>query len=137
MRRCVLVLLTIVCGVGTGVANADNDGRELLRRCEKAVATVEVGAESITDDSDAQWCLGFVRGFTQMNNWYRMEGKSELFCGLGDGLQDQYAAEVLVEYLRHHPELLDMKDGTLALAAFVDRFPCEIEPDEPSDSTSS
>lgn len=130
MRRSIIVLLAIVSSFGADVAKAANDGRELLRRCEKAVATAETGAEAIADNSDVQWCLGFVRGFTQMNNWYRMEGKSELFCGLGDGLQDQYAAEVLVEYLRNHPELLKMKDGALALAAFVDRFPCKSGLDE-------
>jgi hypothetical protein len=130
------VLLAIAFSIGADIAKAENDGRELLRRCEIAVAMVETGAEAISDDTDVQYCLGFVRRFTQMNNWYRKEGKSELFCGLGDELQDQYAAEVLVEYLRNHPELLDKKDVQLALAAFVDRFPCKSEPDESTEPPS-
>jgi len=100
------------------------DGNELLRQCEDTI----VDANSLYDHDkirifSAGACFGLMQGITHLNLFYQNK-KNPLFCLPGDGITNGQAARVVIKYLRDHPEKLHEIGSLLAIAAFVQAFPC-------------
>ena len=104
--------------------NAFADGNRLLEQCTNAVNYAD-GARKI-DYEKLGFCLGFMQGLTNMNQLYEvsLDRKNVLFCTPREVTNGQLA-RVVVKYLKEHPEDLHLHEATLAIAAFVEAFPCK------------
>jgi hypothetical protein len=72
--------------------------------------------------SNVAWCLGYITGFTGGYRYGIDEATTPDFGILGPASEQK--VQVLVTWLRMHPELLHLSPDTLTWAAFAEALPC-------------
>lgn len=112
----VTIVLLALSGAGT-VHGTDyrHDGNELLKRCQ--AVTQSLSYENLLD---FYWCLGFLEGVTSMHP-STLPPRS---C-LPEGGTYTQVMQVLVKYLKDHPERLHEDQTVLTVDALVTAFPCK------------
>jgi len=112
-RILALILFAAAC-IGSHVHANQISGRELLAFC-----TGSAGPES------KAYCNGYITAAVETHAtwslWNRME---RVFC-FPKGDKFAYAFEVVVAYLKSHPEELDFEASSLVLNSLNQAFPCE------------
>ncbi|WP_341580825.1 Rap1a/Tai family immunity protein [Marinobacter metalliresistant] len=104
---------------------ANADGNDLLQKCNKAVQFMDSPPEN-PDFGSIGFCLGMMQGITNLNSVYEIRLEDEaLFCGPEDGINNGQATRIVVKYLKDNPQDLHQHEGVLAIAAFMDAYPCE------------
>ena len=86
-------------------------GNELLKRCE---------------DNDAvqrAFCVGYVIGVADMVE----EGPSGLIC-VATGVSNGQLSDIVVKFLRDHPERRHYSANSLVGVALMETYPCQDEP---------
>ncbi len=115
-----LIIITTFCPVP-----AYADGHYLLSRCQNALKIVQ-NPTKYSSRTDMAYCYGLLQGVREMNQLYQLKLKqSAYFC-----LDDQYlghreSAELVVNFLRKHPEKLNKNETALVVQAFRDMYPCQ------------
>lgn len=103
--------------------SASDDGNELLAQCNAAVDRDTSNAEKILSGG---FCVGFVQGITQMNQYYEMHSRKDaVFCTPQGGITNEKAERIVLKYLNEHPEELHEHKIILAIKAFVKALPCK------------
>ena len=106
-------------------AQANADGNELLQKCNKAVQFMDNPPQN-PDFGSIGFCLGMMQGITNLNSVYEVRLSEEaLFCGPENGINNGQATRIVVKYLKDNPQALHQHEGVLAIAAFMDAYPCE------------
>ena len=120
-----LVVVAVLSLPSRCFAATKDDGNQLLKSCEAALTVADGVVQTLEGSLMAGFCLGFVQGMSQMNDFYvsnTQKGRI-LFC-TPDGVTSGQAARLVVKYLRDHPELLHEDEFVLAVWALNVAFPC-------------
>jgi hypothetical protein len=89
-------------------------GRELLAACDDSK-----GPEA------KQYCVGYITAAIETHaTWALWRQLQRVFC-FPEGDKFEHAFGGVVEYLRGHPEHLDLEASSLVLTAINERFACE------------
>jgi hypothetical protein len=92
-------------------------GNSLLSRCRSDASL-----------ADRQYCLGYVTGAADFAIQDERNNKAmDKVCWINipDGVTSGQLLEILVKYLREHPERLHYQGGYLIIEAFHQAFPCK------------
>jgi len=103
------------------------DGILLLKQCTPIVSFLDNEGNvpsNVENTFAAGFCLGMAQGITNMNLAYQYTMQKTLFCLPTGGIQNSQAVRVIVKYLKEHPEQLHEQEGSLAIIAFIQAFPC-------------
>lgn len=114
------------------------DGNRLLRACTLAMRFMdspqaqEQALGKPHQALEAGYCLGLLRGLTNMNMVWQQYTKdaSMFFCVPPESKTGQWM-RVVVKYLQEHPERLHEEDIALASLALTSAFPCLPKPQSP------
>ena len=129
-----LVLLLLFSGAGYAQEQVDETARFAREQC-RATVKLSRGEDHDLEDKVAaaiasNWCTGWIMGFMDGNHFRetldydgRFAGKS-VFC-LPDEVTVGQVAEVFVQLLDEHPEVLHKRRWTFLAAALTKTFPCE------------
>lgn len=100
------------------------DGNKLLSQCNTAIQILD-GDTLPKNAYIAASCLGLVQGITNLNLLYQVDKTNNtFFCLPAGGINNGQAARIVVKYLKEHPEKLHENESVLAIAAFVEAYPC-------------
>ena len=125
----ILILSLSVNFITMPPSPATADGKKLLKQCETIVAYREgknISKLSTTDTEEAIYCLGYIQGTIDTNNFYQTSiGDNAMFCTPDGKLKGLDAAKVVINYLRERPESLHEKESFLVQSALSDKFPCK------------
>jgi hypothetical protein len=103
---------------------AREPGSVLLMRCTPALQLIAGTDLDPSARADALTCIGFADGFLFGHGWAAWrEGRDMYYCP-PEQFSGHAAVPVLVDYLRAHPERLDVAGHVLLFAALTDAFPC-------------
>lgn len=94
-----------------GVASADT-GNQLLQHCDK-----------LEDNLSFGMCFGYVLGATDAQLGVMVGLKSCLYR-IPDQVTNQQAVDIVIKYLKEHPEKRQIVGATLVLKAMSEAFPC-------------
>ncbi|MEA3300983.1 MAG: Rap1a/Tai family immunity protein [Pseudomonadota bacterium] len=125
-------LLTLLAGVLVSQVAAQSpppsstaNGHTLLAECGDVVSFVETG---VSNDFSVggSYCLGMVNGMLNLNTIYQAEpGRQPLFCVPREPvITNAEAARVVVDYLKAHPDQLNLDQASLMFFAFEKAWPC-------------
>jgi len=122
----VYTFLFLLLAFFTAPQPARADGKKLLKACAAGLKVInkDKGLPS-TEYVDAAFCAGLIQGVTDTNRIYRKAGKSPFFCMPGDGINKSQATRTVVNYLRVHPEKLELHETALVIEALSAAFPCK------------
>jgi len=116
MKRTITAFVMLFVIAGQAVCYAD--GNKLLSQCKAAID------RSSTAYQDASFCMGFLNGMTStVSVMHTALNVPRPFC-LPDKIPTGQGVRVVIKYLEKHPELLHYDDGSLAMLAFMEAFPC-------------
>jgi len=126
------LLFTVLCTLAPLALTAGNtpaifraDGHTLLAECGEVISFLEAGIDSATG-MGASYCLGMVSGMLSLNTIYQAQQQRQLlFCPPRSRvITNAEAARTVVEYLKAHPERLNLDHPSLMFFAFEDAWPC-------------
>lgn len=124
-----LILATVILLFLTPLAEAANDGNDLLTNCSAALDAnddIEKQSEDFTTLMRGSFCLGLMQGIKHLNRVYEFKLKQDaLFCLPKSDISNIQAARIVVKYLKDHPEKLHLPDSFLAIGAFINAYPCK------------
>jgi len=124
-----LLLASIFLFVPT-IARAALDGNELLQKCEP-IEKLYSDPESLSSKqaSGVVYCLGYIGSFIETFYFQRMAKivPALPYCLPGDGLSQKEIVNVVVEYLKSHPEELAKPAGYHIFMALREEYPCNKE----------
>lgn len=119
MKRLLAVMMLSMVG---SVANAANDGNELLASCGANVAAMD-NPDGVLDFYKIGHCQGLIGGMMDVLD--RNNSQPLLrSCPPGNASMGQ-TTRIVVRYLQNHPEQLHLSDTRLVLMAIQDAFPCQ------------
>lgn len=113
MKQALLMVALVVVQIPVP-AHADQDwqsGNGMLELCTDNI------------DSDTGLCLGRINGLDAGLAFSKMKGSASLVCIPSDVTMSR-RRDVLVAYLKEHPDRRQIFWGTLALAAWSSAWPC-------------
>ena len=103
-----LSICTLACALVTPAEANFVSGNYLLDTCEK------------TDNISSSFCIGTILAY------YDMLYEMEYYCGDGSQRTPGQIRDVVVKYLREHPEHRDTRASALAFFAIIDAFNCKL-----------
>jgi hypothetical protein len=108
LARRAAAAIVLVLGAGeAGAAVKDTNGNQLYADC-----TGDLVGQAV--------CVGYVRGVYDRDRW---SDASSYICAV-DGVTTGQLVDVVVQYLKAHPEKRDFRAGGLVLFALRDAWPC-------------
>ncbi len=107
--RYAIMILALVGVLALPRPAAAIKGNELLERCTHEAQALEL------------WCMGYVSGW-QGRNDIRIKGTAKFIC-FPEARVSQFK-DVLVKYLKNHPETRHQNAVPLTWRAFKEAFPC-------------
>ncbi|MFA5494067.1 MAG: Rap1a/Tai family immunity protein [Porticoccaceae bacterium] len=124
-------LFAALCALASPLAADDSrpaagaNGHVLLAECGEIVDFLDTGINSATSIGGS-YCLGMVNGMLNLNYIYQARRPAEpLFCLPREvTVTNAEAARVVVDYLKQHPEQLDLDQASLMFFAFRKTYPC-------------
>jgi hypothetical protein len=128
MKILIVVLMLLVSNVSYG--ELKDDGNKLLRDCSDAIELMD--GKQMEVRIGPVHCFGRLKGMKEMNRYYRylLEHKNvkswTMFCLPRAGVPATQSAQVVVKYLKAHPEKLHESSFPLILEAFREAFPCKV-----------
>jgi len=130
MRKSILaIFLTLGAASSSEVRASGNDGNRLLAECNLVIRMMDDGvAPSASEGPKVARCLGMMQGITSLNMVYQAKDRdSALFCLPSNGMSVGQAARIVVKYMRDNPSELHNEESLVAIAAFIDAYPCADE----------
>jgi len=126
-----LVLLAGPYATSAAQNTPENDGNALLRKCTTALRSFETQQGDVNAWFAAGWCVGYALGFGDGH----MIGTDPAmpadlkatfaYCGMGTRrIAVEQSVRILVQWLRTHPQQLDLPRSYVIAWAFADAFPC-------------
>jgi len=132
MRAVVVVVAVVVCwflccAQARAQAAPDSSGHDLLKRCGTVARFSDdpgaVAAFTDEESVDFGYCVGFLSATSGVLRNTVLADRSEI-CLPAD-LTIARVADVVVQYLRGHPDRLDQPDIGLTLSALEEAYPCK------------
>ena len=122
-----LLLISALALHSIAASSPPANGHQLLVQCSDAVRAPAGNLTSPEQVVGGALCIGLVRGVVEINKFYEVAPDDRtLFCSpSGESLAQ--AIQVIVGFLRAHPERLAQQDTRLILAAFREAYPCKGE----------
>nr|WP_279577299.1 Rap1a/Tai family immunity protein [Pseudomonas sp. LA21] len=105
-----------------GVANAANEGNELLASCGANVAAMD-NPDGVLDYYKIGHCQGLIGGLMDVLD--RNNSQPLLRSCLPGNVSMGQTTRIVVRYLQDHPEQLHLPDTRLVLMAIQEAFPCQ------------
>jgi hypothetical protein len=130
MRKTICTLLVGFICLSSNVAfgvDAGVPGHEWLLKCEAAVNLMDnrIQNPGEEDYGNGFFCLGLMQGINHLNLAYQgLLGKEALYC-VPPNLNNGPTAQIVVKYLKEHPERLHEEGIILVVAALKEAFPCK------------
>lgn len=127
MKRIVGISVLGLLLLFSNMALAERDGNDLLSQCSVALNIFDEPSRSPTleDFQNQAHCFGVMGGMLGLNKMYQpLFGKLSLFCA-PDGISSGQGAQIVVKYLKSHPESLHLNYIMLAVRAFKESYPCK------------
>jgi hypothetical protein len=130
MRKSILaIFLTLGAASSSEVRASGHDGNRLLDKCNRVIRAVDDGvAPSATSEGiEAGHCIGLIKGIIKLNMVYQAKDRdSALFCPPSK-ISSGQAVRIVVKYMRDNPSELHNEESLVAIAAFIDAYPCADE----------
>jgi len=135
------LVLALACQFVASGASADNDGKDLLQQCRKAIRLGELATNSgeqgpkfsDIDTADAFICLAFIGGLRDgelLGEVAALGGSrspGRVIC-VPQQVDTDQLARVVVKYLEANPARLHERNSVLAFSALREAFPCPARP---------
>ncbi len=127
MRKSILAIFLTLGAASSSEVRAS--GNELLAECNLVIRMMDDGvAPSAREGPKVGRCLGMMQGITSLNMVYQVKDRdSALFCLPSNGISNGQAARIVVKYMRDNPSELHNEQSLVAIAAFIDAYPCADE----------
>src|SRR5262249_39795018 len=110
LGRCTITIFGLLSFFLVGAAKAQIvSGNELWANCQ--------------DPNKLQFCNGYILGATQTYSIRRPMKSQPFFC-ISPEVQNQQVLDVVMSYLREHPENRQWPGPTLVIFALGAKFPC-------------
>jgi hypothetical protein len=128
MQTAILISIVILTLVFPSSPRAQQDGNELLRGCEFAMAAIEQRRKNVTESG--AYCGAYIRGVMDMvylmNQGYRDAGLSNAAVNIciPDKATTGQVIRTVTKFMRDTPEMLHEPEIVLVLSALKKGFPC-------------
>lgn len=101
------------------------DGNMLLKACTAGLKVINKEKDlSSKELVDAAFCAGLIQGITDVDRINKSSGGSSFFCPPGNVINKAEATQIVVDYLRAHPEKRKQPETMLVIDALKGAFPC-------------
>jgi Rap1a immunity proteins len=98
-------------------------GKTLITQCSPAGERLDGRALTAEAAQASSFCQGFLAGVEYGHSALVQAGRAPLFC-LPETVGMKEVIEVVLEYLRQHPDQRQRDGGTVVAEALGGRYPC-------------
>lgn len=127
MKALFLSAFAMAC-VATPCLGEDLDGKSLLKHCSALVKQLNGDRVSESEARDANFCIGYLYGFTDSHAIEIMaKPQDPLYCLPAAGIENAKLARIVTKYLKEHPKDLKESGRINVASALAGAFPCSKE----------
>lgn len=100
-----------------------HDGDEFLKQCSLAVEGKNQSREDVTS---ALWCLWYMSNINNIHSFHDSDFREDkTFCLPAEDLSASQKLNVVLQYIKDHPETQNQSVDLLILKSFVEAYPCK------------
>lgn len=124
MKTLLLAAVTIFLTAAPCLAE-DLDGKSLLKHCNALVKQLNGEKISESEARDANFCVGYLYGFTDSHAVEAMaKPQKPLYCLPGSGIENAKLARLITKHLKEHPKNINESGRINVSVALAKAYPC-------------
>ncbi len=117
----IVIVLTLWIAL-TGYAR--DTAQVFIKRCENVKALLAAKPMSSEQSFDAGMCVGMIQGLSDGHIYTSTYNRvDKLFC-IPDQVSKGQVVNIIIDYAKEHPEILQQPELDLLIKAFKNEFPC-------------
>ena len=116
----VFMAFTITSGI------AEIDGNVLLSNCNEALKYFDKNNDPSVNISAVNYCVGYISGINDLHTSFVSSVSCfdpPKYCA-PESIEPQKLVDIIVRFLKTHPESLDSHGSDIILFAFKEAYPC-------------